>query len=245
MRCLLASLLIACVPPTDEAAPITIDPSSLVLPSSTSAIAANEDLPTVILTKSKLLVVGVPRASLDMPLTIDKMDGPLIAPLREWLKSPVIHGHDVAIAFDSDVTAQVAMEVMATCLDAGLNVFHLAVSKEGATAQIPLEFGKPDPPNARAITAAVFAGGVTLKVPEGSIKPGCDGLGEGVAVSRLDGLIDRDKLSKCVARIHQEHKTNTASVLVTKDTEFHEIVTLLDALRKDGATDAISLGISN
>lgn len=224
---------------------MTIDPSSLVLPSSTSAIPANEDLPTVILTKSKLLVVGVPRASLDVPITIENLNGPLIVPLREWLKSPVIHGHDVAVAFDSDVTAQVAMEVMATCLDAGMNVFHLAVSKEGTTAQIPLEFGKPDPPNARPITASVFAGGVTLKVPEGSIAPGCDKLGEGVAVSRLDGLIDRDKLAKCIARIHTEHKTNTASVLVTHDTEFHEIVTLLDAIRKEGATDAISLGISN
>ena len=245
MRGLLAACLIACVPPAEDAGAMTIDPSTLVLPSSTSAIAANEDLPTVILTKSKLLVVGVPRASLNVPITIEYMEGPLITPLREWLKSPVIHGHDVAVAFDSDVTAQVAMEVMATCLDAGMNVFHLAVSREGTTAQIPLEFGKADPPNARPITVSVFAGGVMLKVPEGSIKPGCDGLGDGVAISRLDGLIDRDRLGKCIARIHNAHNTNTATVLVTKDTEFHEIVTLLDALRKDGATEAISLGISN
>ena len=233
MRTLLAALLLACVPPNDEAPPVAIDPSSLVLPSSTSAVAANEDLPTVILTKSKLLVVGVPRASMDVPITIEHMNGPLIVDLREWLKSPVIHGHDVAIAFDSDVTAQVAMEVMATCLDAGMNVFHLAVAQKGTTAQIPLEFGRPDPPNARPITASIFAGGVALKVPEA------------VAVSRLDGIINRAELSKCIARIHQEHHTNTASLLVTKETEFHEIVTVLDALRKDGGTDAISLGISD
>ncbi len=245
MKGWLFALLVACVPPTDDAAPTAIDPSSLVLPSSTSAIAANEDLPTVILTKSKLLVVGVPHASLDVPITIEHMNGPLIVPLRDWLKSPVIHGHDVAVAFDSDVTAQVAMEVMATCLDAGLTVFHLAVSREGTTAQIPLEFGKADPPNARPITASVFAGGVALKVPEGSIRPGCEGLGDGVAISRLDGLIDRDRLGKCIASIHLAHRTNTATLLVTKDTEFHEIVTLLDALRKEGATESISLGISN
>jgi biopolymer transport protein ExbD len=245
MRTLLAACLIACVPQAEEASAMTIDPSTLVLPSSTSAIAANENLPTVILTKSKLVVVGVPRASMSVPIGIESMNGPLIVPLREWLKHETIHGHDVAIAFDSDVKAEVAMEVMATCLDAGMNVFHLAVSREGTTAQIPLEFGKADPPNARAITANVFGGGVMLKVPEGTIAPGCEALGDGVTISRLDGLLDRDKLDKCVEHVHTKHKTTTATLLVTKDTEFHEIVTVLDALRKEGATTAISLGISN
>jgi biopolymer transport protein ExbD len=245
MRWVFVALLFACVPPAEEASNAVIDPSSLVLPSSTSALPANEDLPTVILTKSKLMVVGVPRGAMNVPITIEYMDGPIITPLREWLKHPSIHGKDVAIAFDSDVTAETAMEVMATCLEAGMNVFHLAVSKEGTTAQIPLEFGKPDPPGARAITASVFRGGVVLKVPEGSIGPGCEQLGEGVTISRLDGLIDRDKLGKCIARVHAAHKTTTASVVVTKDTEFHEVVTLLDALRKDASTEAISLGISN
>ena len=105
MRGLLAACLIACVPPAEDAGAMTIDPSTLVLPSSTSAIAANEDLPTVILTKSKLVVVGVRRASLDVPIGIESMNGPLIVPLREWLKHETIHGHDIAIAFDSDVKA--------------------------------------------------------------------------------------------------------------------------------------------
>jgi len=240
---LLLPFFVACVPPAEDPA-TAIDPSSLVLPSSSTAIPANEDLPTVILTKSKLLVVGVPHASLDVPIGIESMNGPLIVPLQGWLKDPTIHGHDVAVAFDSDVKAEVAMEVMATCLDAGMNVFHLAVSREGATAQIPLAFGKPDPPNARALTASVFGGGVILKVPEGTVAPGCQSLGSGVAVSRLDGLIARDRLAACIKQVYAAHKTNTASLLVTKDTEFHEIVTLLDAIREDAKTDAISLGIT-
>jgi len=244
MRTLLAAcLFVACVPPPDDAA-TAIDPSSLVLPSSTTALPADADLPTVILTKSKLLVVGVPRATMNVPIGIEDLNGPLIVPLRKWLSDPSVHGHDVAVAFDSDVKAEVAMEVMATCLDAGMNVFHLAVTREGETAQIPLAFGKPDPPDARPITASVFGGGVVLKVREGTIAPGCQGLGSGVTVSRLDGLIDRDELSRCIAQVHAAHRTNTASVLVTKDTEFHEIVTVLDALRKDASTDAISLGIT-
>jgi biopolymer transport protein ExbD len=245
MRSLVVALLFACVPPAEEASNAVIDPSSLVLPSSTSAIAANEDLPTVILTKSKLMVVGVPRGSMNVPITIEYMEGPIIIPLREWLKHPSIHGKDVAIAFDSDVTAETAMQVMATCLEAGMNVFHLAVSKEGTTAQIPLEFGKPDPPGARAITASIFHNGVVLKVPEGSVAPGCEALGDGVTLSRRDGLIARDRLETCVAHIHSAYKTTTGAILVTKDTEFHEVVTLLDALRKDASTEAISLGISN
>jgi biopolymer transport protein ExbD len=244
MRWLAFALFLACTPPEDASSP-AIDPSSLVLPSSTSAIAANEDLPTVILTKTKLLLVGVPRASMNVPIGIGDKDGPIIVPLRGWLKDPSIHGHDIAIAFDSDVVAQTAMEVMATCLEAGMNVFHLAVTKEGATAQIPLEFGKPDPPGAKAITASIFHTGVMLKVPEGSLAPGCEALGDGVTVSRVDGLIARDRLEKCIARVHTTYKTTTAAVLVTKDTEFHEIVTLLDTLRKDASTEAISLGISN
>ena len=245
MRTLLAAcLFVACVPPAEDPAGASIDPSSLVLPSSTTAIPANADLPTVVLTKKKLLLVGVPRASIDTPIGIEYMNGPLIEPLRLWLKDPSVHGHDVAIAFDSDVKAETAMEVMATCLDAGMNVFHLAVSREGQTAQIPLEFGRPDPPDARPLTASVFGGGVVLKVPEGTVAPGCESLGSGVAVSRLDGLIDRDRLGPCIAHVHAAHRTNTASVLVTKDTEFHEIVTLLDAIRADAKTDAISLGIT-
>ena len=239
----ITALLVACTPPAEDAT--AIDPASLVLPQSTSAITANEDLPTVILTKKKLLVAGVARASLDLPLGIESMDGPLIVPLRAWLKDPSIHGHDVAIAFDSDVTAQTAFQVLATCLDDGLNVFHLAVQREGTTAQIPLEFGKADPPGARLLTASVFRGGVMLKVPEGNVAPGCEALGDGVTISRLDGLVDRDKLAKCIARIHKEHKTTVASLVVTNDTEFHEIVALLDAIRHDGETESIALGISN
>lgn len=237
----LGMLMVACTPPAEDAT--AIDPASLVLPQSTTAIAANEDLPTVILTKKKLLVVGVPHAALDVPFGIESMQGPLIVPLRAWLKDPSIHGRDVAVAFDSDVTAETAFEVLATCLDAGLVVFHLAVQREGTTGQIPLEFGKPEPPNAKLLTASIFRGGVILKVPEGNIAPGCEALGDGVTVSRLDGVFDRDRLSKCVARVHKEHKTNLASLLVTKETEFHEIVTLLDALRKDAETESISLGL--
>jgi biopolymer transport protein ExbD len=236
--------LLACAPQETASSP-EIDPSTLVLPSSTSAIDANVDLPTIVLSKTKLILVGVPRAWMDVPITIGDKDGPIIVPLRGWLKSPTVQGHDIAIAFDSDVTAQTAMEVMATCLEAGMNTFHLAVTKQGATAQIPLEFGKADPPGARAITVSVFNGGVILKVPEGSVAPGCEALGDGVTVSRMDGLIARDRLEKCVAHVHAAYKTNTASLLVTKDTEFHEVVTLLDALRKDANTEAISLGISN
>ncbi|HEY1958743.1 MAG TPA: hypothetical protein VGH28_24175 [Polyangiaceae bacterium] len=245
MRTLFLLFLLACVPPAEDAAATAIDPASLVLPSSTTAVPANEDLPTVILTKAKLIVVGVPHASIATPIGIEYMNGPLIEPLQQWLKDPSIHGHDVAVAFDSDVKAETAMEVMATCLDAGMNVFHLAVSREGTTAQIPLEFGRPERADARPLTASVFAGGVVLKVPEGTVGPGCENLGGGVAVSRLDGLIDRDRLARCVAQVHAAHTTNTASLLVTKDTEFHEIVTLLDAIRKNAGTDAISLGISD
>ena len=244
MRVAFACLL-ACAP-QEEASSAAIDPSTLVLPSSTSAIEANADLPTVILTKTKLLLVGLPRDWMNVPIGIGDMDGPIIVPLRGWLKDPSVQGHrDIAIAFDSDVTAQTAMQVMATCIEAGLNSFHLAVSKSGMTAQIPLEFGKPDPPGARAITASIFHNGVIIKVPEGTVGPGCEALGEGVTVSRLDGLIARDRLEKCVAHVHAAYKTTTASLLVTKDTEFHEVVTLLDALRKDASTEAISLGISN
>lgn len=245
MKSIAFACLLACAPQAEEANSPVIDPATLVLPSSTSAIEANADLPTVVLSKTKLLLVGVPRDWMNVPIGIGDMDGPIIVPLRSWLKDPTVTGHDIAIAFDSDVTAQTAMQVMATCIEAGLNSFHLAVSKSGTTAQIPLEFGKADPPGARAITASVFHNGVVIKVPEGAVAPGCEALGDGVTISRLDGLIARERLEKCVAHVHAAYKTTTASVLVTKDTEFHEVVTLLDALRKDAATDAISLGISN
>lgn len=243
MRSALLGLVLACscAPPAEEAA--AIDPASLVLPSSTTAVAADADLPTVILTKKKLLLSGAPRDVVDLPLDVGSMDGPIIEPLRDWLgKTP--HDRDVALAIDESSKSELAMEVMATCLAAGLTNFHLAVSQSGTVAQIPLAFGRADPPNAKPLTASVFGGGVILKVPEGTVAPACQGLGDGVAVSRVDGVIDRDRLARCIDNVERSHKTNTASVLVTRETPFADVVTLLDAIRKDAGTDAISVGIT-
>ena len=243
MRRLLAVVVVACTPAVD-AAPSEIDPASLVLPHSATAEPAIDDLPDVIVTKTKLVLSGVPRAATSLPIGIENMSGPIIEPLQRWLKESRPQGQEMAIAVDSAATSEIAMQVMATCMDAGFASFHIAVSREGATAQIPLAFGKPDPPNARWLTATVFQGGVLLKVPEGNLAPGCQGLGDGVTVSRVDGVIERDALSRCVARAHKEHQTNAASLLVTKSTVFSDVVTLLDTLRHDAETPAITLGIS-
>jgi biopolymer transport protein ExbD len=241
-RALLAAFFLACEPPAADAS--AIDPASLALPQSSTAEPAIDDLPVVILTKTKLVLSGVPRASLDLPLGPESMDGPIIDPLRKWLKDAHLPGHDMAVAIDSAATSDHAMQVLATCLDAGFSSFHVAVSREGATAQIPLSFGKPDAPGSKVLAASVFQGGVILSVPEGNIAPGCDGLGAGVTVSRVTGVIDRDKLSQCVAQTHKKHATNAASVLVTKTTVFSDVVTLLDTMRHDAETPSIALGIS-
>jgi hypothetical protein len=238
----IAAFLVACTPPAEDAT--SIDPTSLVLPHSTTAEAAIDDLPVVILTKTKLVLSGVPRASLALPIGPESMAGAIIEPLRGWLKEAHLPGHDMAIAIDSAARTELAMEVLATCLDAGFVTFHVAVTQQGATAQIPLAFGKPDPPDAKPLTASIFAGGVILKVAAGNLAPGCEGLAEGVTVSRAAGVIDREVLGRCIAHAHKAHQTNTASVLVTKTTEFGDVVTLLDAMRHDAETSAIALGIS-
>jgi hypothetical protein len=240
---LIAALFVACTPPSADD-PTGIDPASLLLPHSSTAEAAIDELPVVILTKTKLILSGVPRAEASLPIGPESMAGPIIEPLRLWLKDAHLQGHEMAVAIDSGATSEVAMEVLATCMDAGFMSFHVAVSHEGATAQIPLSFGKPDVPSAKVLSASVFAGGVILSVPAGNVAPGCEGLGAGVTVSRVDGVIDRDTLSRCVARVHKEHQTNAASVLVAKTTVFSDVVVLLDAMRHDAETPAIALGIS-
>ena len=237
-------LVLASCSPVAESAPAEIDPASLALPSARTAEPAIEDLPVVILTKTKLVLSGVPRASMDLPIGIESMSGPIIVPLQQWLKEAHLKGDQMAVAIDSAATSELAMEIMATCMDAGFSSFHVAVSQAGTTAQIPLSFGKPDPPNAQWLSASVFAGGVVLKVAGGTLAPGCDGLANGVAVSRIDGIIDRDALTRCVSRAHKDYKTNAASVTVTKKTPFLEVVTLLDAMRGEAETSAITLGIS-
>jgi hypothetical protein len=232
---------LGCAPPPEDTT--AIDPATLVLPSSTTAVPADADLPTVILTKKMLLLSGAPLDHVALPLGIESMDGNLIVPLRDWLKKTP-HEHDVAVAIDGSSRSSLAMEVLATCLDAGITTFHVAVTREGTVEQIPLAFGRPDPAGARALVASVFGGGVILKVPEGALGPACGTLGGGVAVSRVDGIIDRPLLSRCVALAHKDHRTNVASVLVTRDTPFADVVTLLDAIRKDAQTDAISVGIT-
>jgi hypothetical protein len=243
---MLCVIVASCTPGAEAPGPTEIDPASLMLPSSSTAEPAIEELPVVILTKTKLVLSGVPRASVGLPLGIESMSGPIIEPLRGWLKEAQLKGSEMAVAIDSTATSEVAMEVLATCMDAGFSSFHIAVSRAGATAQIPLSFGKPDPPNAKALTASVFSAGVILKVDgTGTIAPGCEGTGEGVTVSRVAGVIDRDVLARCIARAHKQYQTNTASVLVTRSTAFSDVVTLLDAMRHDAETPVIALGISN
>jgi hypothetical protein len=243
-RVAMIALFFACTPPTEQPAETPIDPASLLLPHSSTAEPAMEDLPVVIATKTQLILSGVPRASATLPIGVESMAGPIIDPLQGWLKDAHLQGKEMAVAFDSATKADLAMEVLATCMDAGFDSFHVAVIRSGATAQIPLSFGKPDPPNAKWLTALVFGAGVVLKVAEGTVAPGCDGLGSGVSVSRVDGVIDDAKLGQCVARVHKEHQTNAASVLVTKDTVFRDVVKLLDTMRQDAETPAITLGIS-
>ncbi len=244
-RLLFGAFLAACTPPAEDASQVeVIEPTSLALPHSATGEAAIDDLPLVILTKTKLVLSGRPRASLALPLGFESMSGPIIEPLRAWIRDAHFQGHDMAVAIDSDATSELAMQVLATCMDAGFTSFHVATTQGGATAQIPLSFGRPDRPDAKPLTASVFQGGVILKVAEGSIAPGCEALGDGVAVSRVAGVIDRDKLASCVARAHKAHQTNVAAVIVTKSTVFSDVVTLLDAMRHDAETDSITLGIS-
>ena len=243
-RALVAAFFVACTPPSGADDPTAIDPASLLLPHSSTAEAAIDDLPVVILTKTRLVLSGVPQASVPLPIGPESLAGPIIDPLRQGLKDGHLQGHDMAVAIDSGATSEVAMEVLATCMDAGFSSFHIAVSHEGTTAQIPLSFGKPDVPGAKVLSASVFAGGVILSVPAGNVAPGCEGLGAGVTVSRVDGVIDRDQLSQCIARVHKQHHTNAASVNVAKTTVFSDVVVLLDAMRHDAETTAIALGIS-
>ena len=154
------------------------------------------------------------------------------------------HGPDVAVAIDSDAKSELAMELLATCMDAGFSTFHLAVTREGDTAQIPLAMGKPDPPEKKPLAVSLFREGIIIKVPAGNVAPGCQGLGEGVTLSRTEASLDRDTLGRCLSRMHKEHHTNVANLVVRKDTPFHEVVVLLDALRHDAETDSIGLDLA-
>ncbi len=230
----------ACAPPPES---VTVDPSTLALPESSSAAPAIDDLPVVILSKNKLMLATPPH-SVDLPLGVRAADNPIIDPLREWLGELNEHGADVAVAIDSDARSELAMQVLATCMDAGFSTFHVAVSRGGETAQIPLAMGRPDPPEKKLLSVSLFREGIIVKTPAGNVGPGCHEVGEGVTLSRTDAGLDRDQIGGCLARMHKEHHTNAASLTVRKDTPFREVVVLLDAMRRDAETESIGLGIA-
>ncbi len=233
------ALTVACAPQAAEST--VVDPSTLSLPESQSAAPAIDDLPLVILSKTKLMLASTPH-SLDLPLGVRAGDDPTIEPLRAWL-AELQHGPDLAVAIDRDAPSELAMEVLATCMNAGFSTFHIAVTHEGETAQIPLAMGRPDPPAKKPLAISMFRDGIIVKVPEGNVAPGCHGLGEGVTLSRTEASLDRTTLGECLARLHEDHHTNVANLLVRKETPFHEVIAVLDALRHDAKTDQIGLGL--
>ena len=234
------ALTLACAPQAAEST--VVDPNTLSLPESQSAAPAIDDLPLVIVSKTKLMLASTPHA-LDLPLGLRAGDDPLIEPLRAWL-GEIQHGPGLAVAIDRDASSELAMEVLATCMSAGFSTFHIAVTRDGETAQIPLAMGRPEPPSKKPLAVSLFREGIIVKVPEGNVAPGCQGLGEGVTLSRTEASLDRETLGACLARMHDEHHTNVANLLVRRDTPFHEVIAVLDALRRDAKTDQIGLGIA-
>lgn len=96
----------------------------------------------------------------------------------------------------------------------------------------------PDDPPARALhlTAMVGPKGIALKTSSGNIGPGCEAVGPGVAVPRVEGDHDFTELARCAARLKREAPSEkTVTISAEPNVSYGVILGVMAALR--GAED--------
>ena len=96
---------------------------------------------------------------------------------------------------------------------------------------------RPAPEGLR-LTALITRDGVALKTAGGSVAPGCERAGPGVAVPNRDGDYDITALTACARRIKaagaDAAKETQVSVTASPDVPYQTVVRVMDGLRADG-----------
>lgn len=78
--------------------------------------------------------------------------------------------------------------------------------------------------------------GVSIKGPGGNIAPGCQDIGPGLAISRVEGKVAFEALRECVARlVSVDSRLGRAYLAANPETPFHDIVDTANALAAGGA----------
>lgn len=88
------------------------------------------------------------------------------------------------------------------------------------------------------LSAIVTAQGVSLKTSGGSIATGCEGVGSGITVPKVNEAYDYPGLTACAKRLknaREEFKEETqVTITASRDIELQVIIGVMDALRRDG-----------
>jgi hypothetical protein len=135
-----------------------------------------------------------------------------LVPLGDALRREVASGRIpslLRLIVDEKTPYRVLLEALFTAGQSQLAEYEIC---ENSCSGRTLVLRAPRPPNAassalgarRLNLAAFIAGeGVSLTTTAGNILPGCDSVGDGVAIPRVGGALDLAALSSCLGKIRR------------------------------------------
>jgi biopolymer transport protein TolR len=91
------------------------------------------------------------------------------------------------------------------------------------------------------LAALITTQGVSLKTSGGNVATGCNDVGSGVAVPKVNGEHDFKSLTACAKRLKNANpafkEETQVTITANPDTDYGTVISVMDALRNDGEED--------
>lgn len=159
----------------------------------------------------------------------DDFTGSLVDALRPHLTP----ARDIVVGAGPDVPFISVARVMLALMALGHESVELVLSAGPTRIALAREIYLHDEVGLLVLMATL---GVSIKGPGGNIAPGCQDLGPGLAIPRVEGRLAFGSLTECVARLVQlDSRLGRAYLSANPETPFHDIVDTADALAAGGA----------
>jgi hypothetical protein len=243
--------------PAPVAAPAKKEPhwldQQLALARSETAEPLTRELPALVLTRRELRLLGADEFAIPLPAEAswaagfplsEKRSGPndlFLVRLGGWL-SETRQGdeRDISVIVDRTIPYRLLMEALFTT-GQSYSRFHFVVQSARGPREIVIE--APEGGQARPdVVLFIVKDGVAIKVPGGSVAPGCKDQGPGITIPRQGSELDSPALGRCLADLtHALPELEATGIAANPDTPFREIVATMDAARAFPALAAISL----
>lgn len=153
--------------------------------------------------------------------------------LVDALRPELTPGRDIVVGAEPDVPFISVARVMLALLALGHESVSLTLSAGPTRIALARAIYLQDEVGLLVLMATL---GVSIKGPGGNIAPGCQDIGPGLAISRVEGKVAFEALRECVARlVSVDSRLGRAYLAANPETPFHDIVDTANALAAGGA----------